>query len=55
MVLVTVEALSVGSKPPAAVGERIAWVEGHGLSAAALLPTRASSLEQRRYGDPVES
>ena len=50
-----VKALPVGSKPPAVVGDRISKGERHDLSAAAPLPTRASSLDQGRAGGPVES
>ena len=39
MVFVAVEVLPVGSKPPAAVGERISKGERHDLSAAAPLST----------------
>ena len=45
----------MGSKPPAAVGERISKGERRDLGAAAPLPTRASSLEQGRAGSPMES
>ena len=55
MILVVVEALPAGSKPPAAIGERISRGEIHDLGAAAPLPTSASSLDQERAGDPVES
>ena len=55
VVFVTVEVLSLGSKPPAAVGERISKSERHGLGAAAPLSTRASSLEQGSAGGPVQS
>ena len=55
MVLVTVEAVSAGSKPPAAVGVRISKGETHDFGAAAPLPTRASSREQGRVGGPVKS
>ena len=53
MVLVTIEASTVGSKPPAAVGERISKGGIHDLGAAAPLATRASSLEQGSVGGPV--
>ena len=46
MILVVVEALPAGSKPRAAVGERIYKDERHDLGAAAPLPTRVSSLEK---------
>ena len=55
IVLVAVEALSVESKSLAAVGVRISTDERHGFGAAALLSTRASSLEQGKAGGPVES
>ena len=55
MVLVAVKVLSVGSKPQAAAGERIAKGERYDLGAAGSLHTRASSLKQRRAGGPVES
>ena len=45
----------MGNKPPAAVGERISKGERHDLGAAALLPTRAPSLEQAKAGGPMES
>ena len=53
MVLVAIEVLPVESKPPAAVGERISKDERHDLGATTPLPTRASSFEQGRAGDPV--
>ena len=46
MVFIAVEVLPVGSKPPAAIGERISKGERHDLGAAAPLSIRASSLEQ---------
>ena len=46
MVLVAVEAIPAGSKPPAAVGVLISKGERHDFGAVAPLPTRASSLEQ---------
>ena len=55
MILVVVEVLPAGSKPPVAVGEHISKGERHDLGASAPLPTRASSLEQERAGGPVES
>ena len=45
MVLITVEAVPAGSKPPAAVGVRISTGERRGFGVAAPLSTRASSLE----------
>ena len=55
MVIIAVEAVPVGSKPPAAVCVRISAGERHDFVAAVPLSTRASSLEQGRAGDPVES
>ena len=55
VVLVVVEAVPAGSKPPAAVGVRISKGERRDFGAAAPLSTRASSLEQGRAGGPVES
>ena len=55
VVLVAVEAVPAGSKPPVAVGVRISKGERHDFGAAAPLPTRASSLEQGRAGGRVES
>ena len=55
VVLVAVEVSPVGSKPPVAVVVRIFNGERHDLGAAAPLPTRASSPEQRRARGPVES
>ena len=55
MVLVALEVVPAGSKPPAVVGVRIFKDERHDFGAAAPLPTRASSLEQGRAGCPVES
>ena len=55
MVLVAVEVVPARSKPPVAVGERISKGERHDFGAAALLPTKASSLEQGRAGGPVKS
>ena len=55
MVLVAVEAVPAGSKPPTAVGVRISNGKRHDFRAAALLPTRASSLEQGRAGGLVKS
>ena len=45
MVLVAVEAMPAGSKPPAAVGERISNGERHDFGAAAPFSTKASSLQ----------
>ena len=50
MVLVAAEVLSVGSKPPAAVGVRISKGEKHGFGAAALFSTKASFLQERAGG-----
>ena len=55
MIPSAVEAVPVGGKPPTAVGVRISTGERHGFGAAAPSSTRASSLEQRRVGGPVES
>ena len=55
MVIVVVEVVPAGSKPPVAVCVRISMGERHGFGAAASLSTRASSLEQGRAGGPVES
>ena len=55
VVFIAVEVLPVGYKPPAAVGERIFKDERHDLDAAALLSTRASSLEQGSAGGLVQS
>ena len=48
-------AMPAGSKPPAAVGERISKGERHDLGVAAPLPIRASPFEQEKAGGPVES
>ena len=50
MVLVAVEGLSVGSKPPAAVGERIFKGERRDLGTAAPLSTKTSSLQETAGG-----
>ena len=50
VIIVAVEAVSAGSRPPAVVGLRIFKGERHDFGAAAPLPTRASSLEQGRVG-----
>ena len=55
IVLVAVEAVPAGSKPPAAVGVRIPKGEIRESGAAAPLPTRASSLEQGRAEGPAKS
>ena len=55
MVLVTIEASPVGSKPPAAVDERISKGGRHDLGAAAPLSTRAFCPEQGGAGGPVQS
>ena len=48
--LVTVEVSPVGSKPPAAVGERISEGERHDLGAASPFSTTTSSLQGRAGG-----
>ena len=55
MFVVAVEVSPVGSKPPAAIGERISKGERHDLGVAAPLSTKASSLEQESAGGPVQS
>ena len=55
MVLIAVETVPAGSKPPAAVRVRIFAGERHGFGAAAPLFTRASSFVQGRAGGPVQS
>ena len=55
MVIVAVEALPVGSKPPAAVSVRISTGEKHVFGAPAPLSTRVSSLEQGRVVGPMKS
>ena len=55
MALVAVGAVPAGSKPPAAVSVRISTVERHGFGAVAPLSTRASSLQQGRARDSMES
>ena len=55
MILVAIEALPVGSKPPAAVDERIAKDGRHDLGAAAPLSTTAFSPEQGGAGGSVQS
>ena len=54
MDLVAVEAVTAGSKPPAAISACISTSERRGFSAAAPLSTMASSL-QGRAGGSVES
>ena len=54
MVLIAIEAVPAGNRPPAAVRVRISTSERHGFGAEAPLSTRASSLEQGRAGGPVE-
>ena len=49
-VLVAVEAMSAGSKPPAAVGERISKDERQEFGAAAPFSTKTSSLQGRARG-----
>ena len=48
MVLVALEVLSVGSKPPAAVGVRISKGERHDFGAAPPFLTKTSSLKGER-------
>ena len=55
MILVAVEVVPTGSKPPATVCVRISTGERHGSGAAAPLSTRASFLVQGRAGGPVKS
>ena len=55
MVIVAIEASPVGSKPPAAVGERISKNGRQNLGAAAPLSTRAFYPEQGGAGGPVQS
>ena len=55
MVLIAVEAVLAGSKPPAAACVRISAAERHSFRVSAPLSTRASSLEQGRAGGSVES
>ena len=55
MVLVAVEAMLAGSKPPATVGVRISKDERHDLGAATPLLTRASCLKEGRARGSVES
>ena len=50
MVLVAVEAMPAGSKPRAAVGERISKGEKHDFAAAAPFSTKTSSLQGRAGG-----
>ena len=50
MVLVAVEVLPAGSKPPVAVGERIFKGERHNLGVAAPFSTKMSSLQGRAQG-----
>ena len=55
MILIAVEAVPAGSKPPVAISARIFTGERHGFGAAAPLSTRTSSLSQGRAGGPVKS
>ena len=55
MVLVAVEFVPAESTPPAAAGVSISKGERYDFGAAALLPTRVSSLEQGRARGPVKS
>ena len=50
VVLVAVEAMAAGSKPPATVGERISKGERHDFGAAAPFSTKMSSLQGREGG-----
>ena len=50
VVLVAVEVLTVGSKPPAAVGVRISKGERHYFGAVAPFSTKPSSLKGRAGG-----
>ena len=54
MILIAVEAVPAGSKPPAAVGVRISTGERHGFGTSAPLSIRVPSL-QGRAGGSVES
>ena len=53
MVLIAVETVPVGSKPPAAVGVRISKGRIHDFGASAPLSTRASSLQGRAEGSAI--
>ena len=53
MVLITVEAVLAGMRPPAAVSVRIFTRERHDFSASASLSTRASSLQGRAGGSTI--
>ena len=55
MVLITVEPVPAGSKPPVAIRVRISTGERQGFDAAAPLSIRASSLAQGRAGGLVRS
>ena len=55
MALVAIGDSPVGSKPPAAVGDRTSKDGRHDLGAVVPLPTRASSLEQGSAGGSVQS
>ena len=55
MVLVAVEAVPAGSKPPVAVSVNISTGERHDFGAALPLSTRASSLEGRAGGSAIMS
>ena len=54
MVLIAVEAVPAGNKPPAAVGVRISTGERQSFGSSASLSTMASSLQGRAEGS-VES
>ena len=53
MVLITVEAVPAGSKPPTAVSVGISTGEIHSFGASAPLSTRAASLRGRLRGSTV--
>ena len=50
MVLITVEAVPAGSKPPAAISVCIATDKRRGFGATAPLSTKTSSLQERAGG-----
>ena len=53
MVLIAVEAVPVGNRPPATVSLRISTGERHGFGASAPLSIRTSSLQGRAGGSAV--
>ena len=53
VISVAVEVFPVGTKPPAAVGERISKNERHDLGAASPLSTTTPSLQGRVGGSPI--